>query len=329
MTPYVNFEDGNPEKGWEAFYDPPRYSSGYAALFNTIAFMPETHMLKPFHDRVLSTYALMEVMIAQASAQASDILIKRQQDIAANLTTTRWALHWKTDTTQYDTLLFRGYQAMTKTSEVSGLPRLYYDHQQPFEKQVRFYDYFLPDVYTTAPAAYIIPQGWHAVIDLLALNGVRMRRLTQDTLLSVGVCHIDTYKSYPHAYEKHHKNTDVKTSTTRESLPFLRGDYIIPTDQESRRFLVEMLDPTGDDSYFAWNFFDGILQQKEGYSDYRWEDLAAAWLKEHPEVREKLEEKKKADPSFAQNAAAQLEFVYKHSAYYETSHMRYPVYRIE
>jgi hypothetical protein len=62
MTPYVNFEEGSPDKGWEAFYDPPRYSSGYASLFNTIAFMPETHMLKPFKDRVRSTYALMETI---------------------------------------------------------------------------------------------------------------------------------------------------------------------------------------------------------------------------------------------------------------------------
>ncbi len=60
MTPYVEFEAGNPRDGWDGFYDEPRYSSGYATLFHTIAFMPETHMLKPFTDRVLSTYALMQ-----------------------------------------------------------------------------------------------------------------------------------------------------------------------------------------------------------------------------------------------------------------------------
>jgi len=328
MTPYVNFEEGNPEKGWEAFYDPPRYSSGYATLFNTIAFMPETHMLKPFHDRVLSTYALMEVMIGQASIHASEIITKRQHNLSADLGNTRWPLHWKADTVQYDNILFRGFQATTRTSEVTGLPRLFYDHKQPFEKEVRYYDYFIPDVFVTAPKAYIIPQGWHEVTDLLELNGVRMQRLTKDTLIAVEAYHIDNYKSYPRAYEKHHRNTEVTVSAARESIQFLRGDYWVPADQSSRRFLVEMLEPTGDDSYFSWNFFDAILQQKEGYSAYRWEDLAAAWLKDHPEVREKLEEKKKADPSFAQDAEAQLEFVYKHSVYYEPAHLRYPVYRV-
>ncbi len=328
MTPYVDFEDGNPDRGWEAFYDPPRYSTGYATLFHTMAFMPETHMLKPFHDRVLSTYALMEVMISQASIHSEAIITKRKEDLTADLGNARWALHWKADTAKYDRILFRGYQASTKTSEVTGLPRMFYDHGQPFEKEVRFYDYFTADVFTTVPKAYIIPRGWQDVIDLLELNGVRLQRLTRDTLIEVEAYHIDDYKSYPRAYEKHHKNTDVKVSAVREPIQFLRGDYLIPTDQSARRFLVEMLEPTGDDSYFSWNFFDAILQQKEGYSAYRWEDLAASWLKEHPLVREKLEEKKRADSGFAQNAEAQLDFVYKHSPYYEPAHLRYPVYRI-
>lgn len=328
MTPYVDFEEGNPGIGWEAFYDPPRYSTGYATLFHTISFMPETHMLKPFHDRVLSTYALLQVMIGQAAAQASDIIGKRRLDFAADLANTRWPLDWKADTTQFDTIRFRGYEAVTKTSEVTGMPRLYYDHARPFEKEVRFYDYFIPDVFVTAPKAYIIPQGWTEVIDRLELNGVHFRRLSGDTVISVEAYHIDDYKSYPHAYEKHHKNTEVKVSAGQASIRFLRGDVYIPTDQAAKRFLVEMLEPVGDDAYFSWNFFDAVLQQKEGYSAYRWEDLAAAFLKEHPDVREALEEKKKADPAFAQNAEAQLEFVYRHSPYYEPAHLRYPVYRV-
>lgn len=41
MIPYVNVEDEDPRKGWTAFYDPPRFSAGYAALFHTIAYTPE------------------------------------------------------------------------------------------------------------------------------------------------------------------------------------------------------------------------------------------------------------------------------------------------
>lgn len=328
MTPYVEFEEGNPDRGWDGFYDEPRYSSGYATLWHTIAFMPETHMLKPFHDRVIATYALMRSMIDEAAQHAGQLLEKRKHDIAADQDSTHLSLDWKVDTTRWDLISFKGYEALTKTSAVTGLPRLYYDHDKPFEKQVRFYDYFVSDAAVTVPAAYLIPQGWHDVVDLLALNGVRMRRLTQDSTVGVEVYHIADYKSAGRAYEKHHKNTAIKVTAGRESIHLLKGDYVIPTDQPARRFLVEMLEPTGEDSYFAWNFFDAILQQKEGYSAYRWEDVAEQWLKDHPELRQQLEEKKKADDAFARSASQQLNFVYRHSPYYEPAHMRYPVYRV-
>jgi hypothetical protein len=328
MTPYVEFEEGNPDRGWNGFYDEPRYSSGYAALFHTMAFMPETHMLKPFKDRVQSTYALMQTMIGAASAHASELLAHRSHDIAADGDSTRLSLDWKVDTTRWDELNFKGYTADEKTSGVTGMPRLYYDHSRPFEKKVRFYDYFVSDAAATVPAAYLIPQGWHEVVDLLALNGVHMRRLSADSMVSVEVYHIADYRSASRAYEKHHKNSAIRVTTSREEIHLLKGDYFIPTDQPARRFLVEMLEPTGEDSYFAWNFFDAILQEKEGYSAYRWEDVADQWLKDHPDLRQELEAKRKADPAFAKNAQQQLNFVYRHTPYYESAHLRYPVYRV-
>jgi hypothetical protein len=328
MTPYVDFEAGSPGEGWTGFYDEPRYSSGYATLFHTIAFMPETHMLKPFKDRVLSTYALMQAMIAQSSNYAAELLKKRAQDIAADRDSVRLALDWKVDKSRWDSIVFRGYETGMKTSEVTGLPRMYYDHTKPFERPVKYYDYFSADAWAAVPKAYVIPQGWHAVVDLLQLNGVRMQRLTEDTTMTVEVYHIGDYKSFPRAYEKHHKNTAIQVKTDQESLHFLKGDFVVTTDQPARRFLMEMLEPTGEDSYFAWNFFDAILQQKEGYSAYRWEDVAGEWLKAHPDVRQQLDQKRNSDSAFSKNARAQLEFVYEHSPYYEPAHLRYPVYRV-
>ena len=328
MCPYVNFEEGDPGRGWEEFYDSPRYSSGYAALFHTISFIPETHMLKPFKDRVKSTYALMQTITEQASIHAREIIEKRKKDIADDQQKNEFALSWKVDKSKFDSILFKGYTASHKPSEISGQQRLYYDHSKPFEKEVRFYNYFNEDKLAHAPKAYLIPQGWYEVIDLLKLNGVIMRRLTKDTSIEVEVYHIDTYNSSSRAYEKHHRNTDTKVSSSNQTIKFLKGDYMIETHQPAKRFLVEMLEPTGDDSYFSWNFFDAILQEKEGYSDYRWEDIAELYLKDHPELKNKLEDRKKADSLFAKDPSAQLNFIYKNSPYYEPVHLRYPVYRL-
>ncbi len=328
MCPYVNFEEGSLENGWTAFYDLPRYSSGYAALFHTLSFMSETHMLKPFADRVHSTYALMQSLVEVSAANARVIQDKRKQDLRADLRKTDFALNWKTDSLHYDSVLFSGYRAGYRTSQLTGQMRLFYDHSQPFQQPVRFYDYFSEDHLVQAPKAYLIPQGWHDVIDLLKLNGVQFQPITRDTLIQVQVYHIRSYESSRHPYEKHHKNSAVELSASVQQVRFLKGDMLVFCDQPAKRFLVEMLEPTGDDSYFSWNFFDAILQQKEGYSDYRWEDLAADYAAHHPELAHKLEERKKIDSAFANNGTAQLQFIYQNSPYLEPEYLRYPIFRL-
>jgi hypothetical protein len=328
MCPYVNFDDANPDKGWVAFYDPPRYSSGYAALFQTMSFVPETHMLKPFADRVKSTYALMQSIIETANQSATTIKKTRRQSIAATQQQQDFPLSWKVDSSRSDQISFLGYEAGYKPSEVSGKDRLYYNRAKPYTKSVKFYNYFNGNKIVTKPKAYIIPQGWHEVIDLLKLNKVKMTRLSKDSSINVEAYRIENYKTASRAYEKHYRHSEVDISKQQQTIQFLQGDYIIYTGQSADRFLVETLEPQADDSYFNWNFFDAILQQKEGYSDYRWEDLAAEYLKQHPTLRQQLEEKKKADPKFAASGSAQLDFVYKNSPYYEPAHLRYPVFRL-
>lgn len=329
MVPYVNFEQGNPDRGWDAYYDSPRYSSGYTTLFQTMGFVPETHMLKPYADRVKSTYDLMLTMIEQGGIYAKEIIAKRKESLDSIKQQQNFPLTYQLDSTRFDLTTFMGYEADKKKSDVTGMDRLFYNHSKPFTKQVKFYNYFTGDKLVAKPKAYIIPQGWWNVLDLLKLNNVAMKQFTKDTLIEVDAYHIDDYKTQQRPYEKHYHHNDVKVTANKQSIKFLKGDYIIYTGQTCDRFLVETLEPTGDDSYFSWNFFDAILQQKEGYSNYRWEDVAGPYVQQHPEVMKLLEDKKKEDPKFATSANAQLDFVYKHSPYYEPAHLRYPVYRVE
>ena len=329
MIPYVNFEDGNPKKGWKTFYDPPRYASGYTALFHTIGYTIETHMLKPFKQRVLSTYDLMNVIVNEASKQAIALERAKAQDLQEERKTNSMPLSWQVDTTRSTNYTFMGYEAKYKASEVTGAQRLYYDRKAPFTTAVPIYDYYLPKNFVAVPKAYIIPQGWHSVIDRLKKQGVLMDQLQSDVGMTVSAYIIEDYKSLTKPYEGHYKHYDVTTSTIKTKVNFHQGDYYIPTNQPGRRFIVEMLEPTGDDSYFAWNFFDAVLQQKEGYSDYRWEDIAADYLAKNPTLRQALEAKKSEDPDFAKNPSAQLRFVYTNSPWYEPEHRRYPVFRVE
>ena len=70
MCPYVNEKGETPESGIVEFLETPRFSTGYAALFNTLGFVIETHMWKPYNDRVWSTYELLKAMIEKTQLDA-------------------------------------------------------------------------------------------------------------------------------------------------------------------------------------------------------------------------------------------------------------------
>ena len=329
LVPYVNFWGSSKvEDGWQEFWDSPRYGSGYASLWNSFAFVPETHMLKPYLQRVNSTYALMQSFIEFTSINSDQIRATREKAKQATIAASSFPLRWIADRGTSRKITFRGYESGMKTSDVSGLPRLYYDRTRPFVKEVPFYDGYKVTAEVTKPRAYIIPQGWWKVIDLLKLNKVSMRSFRSDTTLEVEVYHIEEFKSGTRPYEGHHLNTDIKLRSSMEKVTYRKGDYFIPMNQAANRFIVETLEPLAEDSYFAWNFFDGILGQKEGYSAYAFEDIAAGYLKDNPGLRAKLDERRTADSAFATNASAQLNFVYQQSKWMEPSYLRYPVTRL-
>ncbi len=329
LVPYVNDFDKTPDNGWREFYDPPRFSSGYASLFHIMAYVPETHMLKPFKDRVNATYALMQSFITVAAANAKEIKQVRANDKAELKDKKEFALDWKVDTTRCDSVLFKGYEAGYKESQVSGQPRLFYDHSKPYIRMVPFYDHYLPTKTVVAPRAYIIPTAWVSVISCLRQNGVHIERFEKDTIIAVTAYHIDNYETLPHPYEKHYLHKNVQVTPVKTNMHFLEGDYIVWLNQPAKRYLIETLEPTGPDAFFAWNFFDATVQQKEGYSDYVFEDMAAQLLQSDPSLKTMLEDKRKQDTTFAKNGAAQLDFVYHHSPYFEPGYLRYPVYRLE
>jgi hypothetical protein len=328
LVPYVNHFGETPDKGWPEFWDSPRYSSGFGTLWNTFSFVPETHMLKPYKQRVEATRAMMESFIEFTAQHSEEITSVREQTLKLQATRSTFPIAWKWDKTKWTDIIFKGYEAGQKTSEVSGLPRLYYDRTKPYERKVPFYNSYTDTLAVQKPKAYIIPQGWWKVIDRLEAAGIQLQQLKKDTLVEVEAYQIESYTSGTRPYEGHHLNRDVKISKSIKKVFFRKGDYIIFLNQAGNRFLVEVLEPQAEDSYFAWNFFDAVLGQKEGFSDYVFEETAAQYLKTNPAVKQKLEQRKKADSSFAKNGYAQLDLVYKASPYYEPSHNQYPVYRL-
>ncbi len=327
MCPYVNELKETPLEGITGFYDSPRFSSGYAALHHCIGFVPETHMLKPFPDRVMATYRFMEVLIKELSIEHRRIKDLRQQAIAEARSSEYANLDWKLDEKKVDSILFKGYEGKYKPSEVTGLDRLWYDRSAPYTSEIPYWNHFEPSIQVIKPAAYIIPQAYSEVIELLQMNGVQFRQLTAEAELDVELYRIGKYETRQ-AYEGHYLHYNLEVEKETKKWRYHKGDFVAMTDQPSVRFLMETIEPQAIDSYFAWNYFDGILGQKEYFSPYVFEDIAATFLKENPTVKAELEARKTADPEFAKSQWAQLFFVYKKTPYFEPTVNLYPVGRI-
>ncbi|WP_413670052.1 M14 family zinc carboxypeptidase [Mucilaginibacter sp. Mucisp86] len=328
MIPYGAGEEGLPDSGIVSFLETPRFATGFTAQHNIISYITETHMLKPFDKRVYATYDFMQhlIEINQRDAKLIGELKRKADEQVTNQKT--FALSWAVDMDKVDTITFKGYEAGHKTSGVSGLPRLYYDRDKPYTKTIKYFNTYKVTATADKPAAYVIPQAWGKVIDLFKLNGVQMKQLAHDTTLNLQMYYIADLKTPARPFEGHYLHTGVKLNPVDMPVKFYTGDYVVYTNQPINRYIMETLEPQGVDSFFAWNFFDSVLGEKEYFSDYVFEDIAADLLKKDPSIKQKLDDAKAKDPQLANNAGAQLFFVYRNSPYFEKTFMRYPVGRL-
>ncbi len=329
MSPYVNTlkYDSPPENGIYGFMETPRFASGYAALYQSLAFVTETHMLKPFPLRVDATQAMLEVFIKYTSQNADVIREARNKDRAALKSSTSHVIDWRVDTNKVELVPFLGFEHYYQKSPVTGQDQLYYDRGKPFSRDVKFYDEYVASKTVNIPSFYIVPQAWSEVIERIKLNKIEFQRLVRDTVIELSTYSIGKYKSGSKPYEGHYLRSETEVVEENKRVRLFAGDYMIPTNQDAIRYLIETLEPQAPDSWFSWGFFDSILQQKEWFSAYVFDDMAARILADNPDLKSRFESKKLTEPEFAKSSFDQLYFIYQNSEWFEDLN-RYPIYRL-
>ncbi len=328
-APYVMTMEETPSSGLFAYMETARYSTGYAALFNTIGFVSETHMLKPYEERVKSTEDFLYSCLNYVKKNGQDLLedkLRADQKVAER---DSFALRWELDSSKIDSILFKGFEATYRQSKVTDQKVLHYQNDRPWERKIPYYDDYRATVVRSKPEFYLIPQAWDGVIQRLEKNDVQRERLDKDTTIAVTSYYLHDVKSIDRPYEGHYLHTDVRVERKEEERRFYAGDLLVPTGTAKDRFIVRTLEPEGEDAYFAWNFFDEVLMQKEHFSGYVFDRKAERILEENPEMQEAFEARRRKDSAFAQDHRAQLRFIYRRSKHYEDTHRRYPVARIE
>jgi hypothetical protein len=288
--------------------------------------MTEAHMFKPFDRRVEATLTFLQVM---------DRLMEEKREVIFNLKATadrsvetmdkvitKWQL-----SSQVDSILFKGYEVTRVPGLIKpGTELLQYDRSRTYEKNIPYYGTHREAGSFEIPAFYLVPQAWHEVLERLDANHVQMEKLKSDTLIEVTALYASYFETNEYPYEGHYIHKNTGATERRVKLTFRKGDYLIPARQKAAKYLAYVFDPKSPDSFFNWNFFDAILNQKEYYSSYVFEITAAELLERDVTLRRTFEKMKSTDKDFAESREAQLKFIYDNSVWHEDSHLRIPVY---
>ncbi len=329
LIPYVMYTNRNPESGITNYVQSPKFSTGYAQLFNSLSFMTENHCYKPYPDRVKSAYHFITSLVS-FTAENGDI-IRETRNIADEKIKSQkvFPLSYKVDTSKFELIEFKGYERGISTGILTDETFPDYDRSKPFTKKVPFYDNFSPVITVKKPAFYILPQAWSEVVERLKINQVNMFRLTKDTSLTVNAYYIEDLKWATRVDNGHFYHSEFNTRIESQTIKYYSGDYVIPVNQDCNQLIVNQLEPEGTDSYFRWNLFDNIFENREWFSPHPvLEEKMVAYMKKHPEVRKMLDEAISENPGMAQSRTAQMYFLYE-KVWNNKWVNRYPVTRIE
>lgn len=325
LFPYVELVKETPEDGIHAFNDLPRYAMGYAALFDAVSITVETHMLKPFPQRVKATHDLIAELVIWMGKNKKTIELARENARDFRQKQTVFSFQYEM-TEKKDSISFKGFEHSYPLSLVTGLPRLKYHQDKPFEKYVPYFQTYLAKDSIQIPAFMIVGGQSKQLIERLQHNGVEFDYLRDDTLIEISVERLRNFKSATKPYEGHFYHSEINSVYEQKVSHFKKGDVLIKMNQKHRNFLLSVLVSKAEDSYFRWNFFDSYLQQKEYFSPYVFEEKALEILHQKPWLKEELEILKAANASFRESSWEQLYFIYKNSELFEESYYLLPIF---
>ncbi len=330
--PYFGgFNQNQPQRGASLGTYSPRFSHGYYHLFNRPAILVETHVLKPYKPRVLSTYSIMKRAIEFCgenadelngvirTAEARERMLKEGDEIVTSARTSQQSRPWT----------FMAYEFTPYESPITGNEVRAWDHSKPLEISTVIRDRFEPAGTTTLPHAYLIPAQWKEVIARLDMHGISYQKINfgkGQVEFKAPVTVFENVAFGDSAFEgRFMPRFEMVQEERTVTIP--SGSVIVPVNQPGIRLVVHMLEPQFEDSLMKWGFFNNVFTQTEYFEDYAMEPIAKKMLAENPELRREFEERLK-DPEFAGNARARLQFFYNRSPYYDQTFNVYPVLRL-
>jgi len=327
----------DPEKGLLPWFATPRFSTGWGDARHLPTILVEAHSLKPYAQRVLANYVLLESTLRVLGEKGDEL--RRATHADQDRRPAELVLEWKPTPVPSRTVEILGVGWRKVPSTVSGGTRLEYTGK-PRTVSLPKFDQTVAAIRASRPRAYWVPPAWGDVIERLELQGVRVERQEAPRTLDVETYRIRDPKLAREVFVgRVGASARFEVEKRRES--FAAGAARVPTDQPLGDLVMLLLEPAAPDSFFAWGFFHGVLRSPEYVEAYVMEPMAERMLAEDPALRAEFERKLREDATFAggeaenqsahdaflPGAPARLQWFYEKTPFFDERALLYPVAR--
>lgn len=330
MFPYVQFRNWHdPRSGLLMGHAPPMLSQGYAGAHQRPGMLIETHMLKPYHQRVDATYELLLETVRYLGTHAAELKQKiAQADEWAQspeFLHRKFGLSFTESHADSSTMAFKGFEYTADTSSLTGGLWFHYDRKIPATWQIKVFPHIIPQDSVSLPTAYLIPPAWSELARRLCLHGVKMHQLTVDTTVRCQFEYFEDPKFNTTPYEGRFKATyHLKDSSMMGFFP--KGSYWISTLQPASALIAYALEPASPDSYAAWGFMNSCMEQKEYAESYVMEGLAREMLARDTKLKQEYERYWAKEKDLSQWEI--LNWFYQRSNWADARYKLYPIGRV-
>ncbi len=240
---YGNFNRDNTE--WETFGDEPRYSTEYAGLRGILGILSEDYSYATYRERIEATDLFVRACVEQLIADG-DRIRKLLADIRNNDS--------EVGANRPNELLVHLESKLSAFEEpfvVAG-----FKGDEPHDYTVRFRGNYQPAKTVSAPWCYLIPAEFSLQAERLAMHGIKIEKLVQDSEIPVTAF---TFNSLDPVRFQGLAMVSAKTRTSEEQRKIPAGTLVIRCGQPLARLITYLLEPESNDGLVAWKMFDSRI----------------------------------------------------------------------
>ena len=316
-------DDGDVSKGTDLPAFAPRFSHAYGDLRRLPTVLVENHSLKPFRQRVLGTYVLLESTLKTLAVDGAAL----KQAIATDRALRPKAINanWKDKAEPVGWLDFLTIASEEIASPASGGMVTRFNGKPGPTVRIPVYG-SEPGLQLPVAKAYWVPSTKPDVIARLKAQGVAMETLTASKTVEVDMIRLAGFKLGTPAEGRVPVSATGFAHETRTTT-YQPGSVRVSTDQPLGALIAYLLEPQSEDSFFANGFFNEILSRVEYMEPYAIAPMAERMLQADPALKAEFEKRLKDDEGFAASPLRRLQFFYERSPFYDERYLLYPVGR--